>query len=234
MIWLTHKEKLWNIFFFLPCYFVFGQFLLSIMFLLIMTFLPTSMSSMELDALFNMIYLFVFSTVAVVLFSSYLKQSLSLMKGKWVAQIGYACTLGTIKFYFFNIVSSLLILLLNPGGSSTNQVMIESMTTESPLMMMITTVILAPFLEEMVFRVGIFQLIYEKSRWLAYALSSFSFGFVHIYAGLFAGDLSQLLFLLPYGLLGFVLCHLYEKRDSIFVPMIVHSLNNLIAMLVIL
>ena len=49
---------------------------------------------------------------------------------------------------------------------------------------------------------------------------------MHVVNGLFAGDLSQILYLLPYGFLGAVLCRFYEKRDTIFAPMMIHALNN--------
>ena len=50
------------------------------------------------------------------------------------------------------------------NSSSANQDAIVNMTNNAPLLMIITTVIIAPFLEEMIFRVGIFQLFYNKYR----------------------------------------------------------------------
>lgn len=234
MISLTFKEKKWTVLLLLPLYFIFGQFVFSFLFLGICKLLGINMSVEQLDAVFNMVYLIFMAVVSIMIYQSYLKKSFHHMKGKWLKQLFYSCTLGTFQFYLFNMVSSLFILLINPYGSSANQDAIASLTAASPIVMVITTVILAPFVEEMIFRVGIFQLVYERSRILAYIFSSLSFGFVHIMVGLFQGDFSQLLFLFPYSLLGFALCHFYEKRNSIFVPMLIHSLNNLIAMLVLI
>lgn len=234
MLPLTSKEKKWTLFFLLPFYFTYGQYVVSFIFLLIYYLLGFNLSSDYIDAAFNMVYMGLLCVMALIIYRSYLKESLAQMKGRWLKEMSYACTLGTIKFYAVNIISSLLILLLSPNSSSTNQNAIEQMTTIAPTFMVITTVFLAPLIEELIFRVGIFQFVYPKSRLLAYLLSSLSFGFVHIMSGLFSGDLSQLLFWLPYSLLGFSLCRMYEKRQSIFVPMVVHSLNNLIAMIAIL
>lgn len=234
MISLTTKERKWALLFLLPFYFFYGQFLFSFLFIALAWIFGFNISKASIDAYFNLIYLVFLAFVSLYIFKPYLTKSLQAMKGRWMKQLLYACTIGTVKFYVFNIVSSLLILLLVPNSSSANQDAIAGMTTTAPMVMAITTVVLAPFVEEMIFRVGLFQLFYTKNRKLAYLVSSLAFGFVHIVAGLSSGDLSQIFYLLPYGLLGYVLCDIYESRQSIFVPMIVHSMNNLIAMLVLL
>lgn len=58
------------------------------------------------------------------------------------------------------------------------------------------SVVLAPILEELLFRGLVFRSLRDKSKWLAIFASSFLFGFLHIYSALFAGDLSQLIYLL--------------------------------------
>ena len=234
MISLTDKEKKLNLFLLLPFYFLYGQFLFMFVFLAIGFLLGMDMTDSAIDSYFNLVYMTFLAVASFLIFHSYLKKSWDHMKGKWLKQIGYACTAGIAKFYFFNVVSSLIILLINPNSSSANQEAIIEMAASSPIFMLITTVLLAPFVEEMIFRVGIFQMFYHKNRILAYLLGSLSFGFVHIMGGLFMGDFTQILFLLPYSLLGYALCNIYEKRDSIFVPMIVHMLNNLVAMIAIL
>lgn len=234
MISLTKTEKMWNCLFFLPCYFIFGQLLFSLLFMLVVMVTNTNIETAKMDAMFNLVYMITMAIFAVILFFPYLKKSLEYMKGRWLKETLYACTKGTILFYFANILSSLLILLLNPNSSSANQDAIIELASSAPVIMVITTVFVAPFLEEMVFRVGIFQMFYDKNPMLAYLLSSLAFGFVHIMSGLFGGDLTQILYIVPYSLLGFVLCHMYEKRDSIFVPMLVHAINNAIAMIAII
>ena len=234
MITLTSKEKKWTWLFLLPFYFLYGQYLFSIVFLLIGWVFNLNIINESTDAYFNLLYLGFVSVCALYVFKPFLKKSIQHMKGRWIREIIYSCTSGTLKFYCANIVSSLLIMLMNMNGSSANQDAIVEMTSTAPMVMFITTVFFAPFLEEMIFRVGLFQMFFSKSRLLAYMISGLGFGFVHIMVGLFAGDLSQLLYWIPYSLLGFMLCHIYEKRDTIFAPMIVHMMNNLIAMLIVI
>jgi len=86
------------------------------------------------------------------------------------------------------------------------------------------SVILAPILEELLFRGLVFRSLRDKSKWLAIFASSFLFGFLHIYSALFAGDLSQLIYLFSYGGMGFAFSYAYEKRKTICVPILMHMI----------
>ena len=91
--------------------------------------------------------------------------------------------------------------------------------------------VLAPILEELLFRGLVFRSLRDKSKWLAIFASSFLFGFLHIYSALFAGDLSQLIYLFSYGGMGFAFSYAYEKRKTICVPILMHMINNLVAII---
>ena len=93
------------------------------------------------------------------------------------------------------------------------------------------SVILAPIVEELLFRGLVFRSLTDKSKWLAIFASSFLFGFLHIYSALFAGDLSQLIYLFSYGGMGFAFSYAYEKRKTICVPILMHMINNLVAII---
>ena len=91
------------------------------------------------------------------------------------------------------------------------------------------SVILAPILEELLFRGLVFRSLRDRNKWLAIFASSFLFGFLHIYSALFAGDLTQLIYLLSYGGMGFAFSYAYEKKKTICVPILMHMINNLVA-----
>ena len=125
----------------------------------------------------------------------------------------------------------MLVQLIEPGLSSANQNALVSMLEVQPLPILLASIVIAPLLEELVFRVAIFKGIYPYSRIAAYLASGGIFGLVHILDGLLAGDLSQLAYLLPYGLLGMVFCWLYEKKGTLAVPVLVHMSNNFVSMM---
>ena len=146
----------------------------------------------------------------------------------------YSATIGIGMIYVVSIISNTIINLILGGSSndSANQLLFESYLNKDLIFMFIQSVILAPVLEELLFRGLIFRSLRSINRNLAFFASAFLFGFLHIYSALFAGDLTQLVYLLSYGGMGFVFTYTYEKRKTICVPMLIHMINNLVAVLV--
>lgn len=232
MIDLTVREKKWNFFFFLPFYFIFARYVLSFLFLLLLRITHLQMSAVLLDPWFNFFYDFILLLIGCICFRQYLKKSVRALSGHWLRTIAWSLTIGFAILYLANIISGIMVSMIDGSASSTNQDTIVMLAQLAPFPMIVSSVVFAPVLEEMVFRVGIFQAFYTH-RGLAYLLSSLAFGLVHIISGLGSGDWSQLLFLIPYSLLGAVFAYLYEKKQSIFVPIMVHAANNLLSMIVI-
>lgn len=85
--------------------------------------------------------------------------------------------------------------------------------------------ILAPLGEETFFRGWLYTTLKEKIGWKkAMMLSALLFALVHVYP-------SQIV---PIFFIGLVLAYVYEKTGSIWVSMIMHGVNNLIAFLLLL
>lgn len=233
MVALTKKEKIIGWCIFLPLYFIVGRYLLSYVFALMLHLAHISVPLNLVNAWYNLFYDVILLVVGSICFRHYIKESFNQVKGRWLQIIIWSLTIGFGLLYLVNILTNALVLGIDPNATSTNQNMVVMMSHLAPFPMIVSSVILAPILEELVFRVAIFQSLYEKNKYLAYLCSGLAFGFVHIMNGLLGGDLIQLLFLLPYGLLGMMFCFFYEKKKSIFVPMLVHGANNLLSMLVI-
>lgn len=96
---------------------------------------------------------------------------------------------------------------------------------DEPLSMFITAVIMAPILEEIVFR-GIIQkgMINNGVKpWVAILIASLVFGLVHGNPWQFVGAV----------LLGIVLGLVYHKTQSLLLPMLLHGFNNLCSTIII-
>ena len=91
-------------------------------------------------------------------------------------------------------------------------------------------VILAPIVEERLFRAGIFGLIRRKSRLLAYVLSVLLFGLYHVWQSAIF-DPRQLVFLLEYIPSSLLLAYVYEQSDSIWGSIFLHMLTNGVSVL---
>ena len=94
-------------------------------------------------------------------------------------------------------------------------------------------VILAPIVEESLFRAGIFGLLRRKSRFLAYALSVLAFGLYHVWQNALY-DPRQLIVLLQYIPSSLALAWAYERTDSIWSSIFLHMLTNAVSVLAVL
>lgn len=106
--------------------------------------------------------------------------------------------------------------VFNVKLSSENTQMIMDITRLTPLFMIIPAVI-APILEEIIFRKIIFGSLYRKTNFfIAAILSAGIFGIIH-------GEPEHLLI---YTSMGFVFAFLYVKTKRIIVPILVHMTLN--------
>lgn len=107
------------------------------------------------------------------------------------------------------------------------------------IMLILTVTILAPIVEEILFRWIAFRSILSwlakfKKIWinLAFIIStfivSFSFGSIHLW------EEQAIYFIVPYFVLALVFTYIYTKTDSIYTSIISHSLNNSIVVILML
>ena len=97
--------------------------------------------------------------------------------------------------------------------------------------MIISSSLLAPIVEEGIFRLGFRRVI--KNNYLFIFISGFVFGLMHI----FPTDLALSVALtqgITYIAIGSLLSWVYVKTDNIWTVILLHSLNNLISMLAII
>ena len=123
------------------------------------------------------------------------------------------------------IVSNLVINRIVGGGAS-NEEAVQSMIKSLPLVMLINAGFIAPFSEEMVFRKA-FRDVFKK-RWLFAICSGFIFGLLHC----LGGPLIEYLYIIPYGVLGFSFALAYDKTDTVFTPLFLHTFHNTALILV--
>ena len=141
-----------------------------------------------------------------------------------------------ILFIVIKISSSLItgflsVILGYDLVDSENQSAIISLTKSAPLMMLISTSILAPIVEEGVFRLSLRKIIDNKTLFIL--ISGLIFGLMHI----FPTDLSldfALIQAITYVTMGFFLAYTYVETNNIWIVISIHAINNLISMLSIL
>lgn len=120
----------------------------------------------------------------------------------------------------------IIMLITKDTNGAENQNQIMSMFEKAPIYTYIASVFLAPFLEEMVFRQSIRNMI-PKWNILFILVSGFIFGGMHV---LGATDFVQWLYIIPYSIPGLVFAYVLTKTDNIFCTIGLHFVHNGILM----
>lgn len=111
------------------------------------------------------------------------------------------------------------------GSIAANEEANREIILASPFLSIFLAVFIAPFVEEITFRYGLRKIF--KNVWFYAIFSGFIFGFLHAISGIeSAKDMLDLLYIIPYGSLGFAFSVIYYKTDNIWVNIFTHMLHN--------
>lgn len=180
-------------------------------------------------------YLLLLVTFLALLWNYY-REEWAIFKHRLGANIGLG-----IGFYFVGIIAVSIVtqLVTVLGGeieTSENQAFIELAMRQYPYYI-IPAVLLAPFIEETIFR-GILFKYFENLKLknhlntiLAFTVSSVVFGGIHIIGELFVDPLNAILVGLPYIVLGLNMCLVYFLTKSLYAVVITHFVQNLLSIL---
>lgn len=141
-------------------------------------------------------------------------------KSEWKSNV-LTIIFGFVIIYVLNIIMVMIYNLLQIPGDSTNQQIIEAaINSNTGIYMFLSVLLLAPFIEEIIFRKLLFGTVEEKFRLrpiFAILISGV------IFAGMHATDI----FFFQYFPMALVLCVTYAlSKNNIFVAIGIHFLNN--------
>lgn len=192
--------------------FLYIQYIIAI----VMMFLNMSFGAEDYYMLtvFNFVNDLVVCIIMIILFRKLIKKGLSSIKGNinskriltfiWDLWVGFASLI--VFKYLAAIVSSFLSNLLGIQSQTVNnQSMVESLLGSAPAMMAIATCILAPIVEELVFRGAIGEAIKNKKVFIT--VSGLIFGFMHV--------TQSLLLLLGIIIFGLLIDYLIDHKKKI-------------------
>lgn len=136
-----------------------------------------------------------------------------------------------IKYWFLAIflieVSDLIVTQFTTSQIAANQQSIIEELKKAPIYTFLITVVIAPILEELVFRLS-FRKIFAHTNFLFIFFSGFIFGAMHVIGNF--KNISDLLFIIPYSIPGFIFAYTLYKSKNICVPMSLHFIHNGISM----
>ncbi len=128
------------------------------------------------------------------------------------------------------IISNLIInLVIFNGSIAANEELARGIMADYPVYAFISAVIVAPFIEEILFRKS-FRLVFKDVVVFA-LMSGFVFGLMHATVEL--KDILSLLYIIPYGCLGVAFAVAYHKTKTIFTSIFLHALHNAVTIILI-
>ena len=131
-----------------------------------------------------------------------------------------------LKGLFIMITSSIILNLFHLG-LTTNEEVNRSLINSYPITEIISAVLIAPLMEELVFRRSLKK--FTNNIHIYAFTTGLIFGFIHIISSL-SNPLS-LLFLIPYSAMGIAFGYAYFKTDNIYTTISAHSFHNLITII---
>lgn len=111
-----------------------------------------------------------------------------------------------------------------PNNELTNRMLVK----RSPILSLIYLLIIAPIIEELVFRFGFREI---KNYYLYTIITSLLFASLHIFS---ISHITHLFYIIPYFFIGYALANIYYKCQNYFTSTIGHIIHNLLCVIIIL
>lgn len=230
---LNNRQKAIGVIILFPWYLYFAPKIINFLLNLYLVYFGSNIDINGLNVIYNLVVGIVVAIPLFLVFKNFIYENFRVFKNNLTENIIWVVTIGLLVSYGLSFVGEMIqnLLLQTSDSEATNQVLVETLVQSNFALMFIQTVIIAPFVEEMLFRGLIFNSLRQKNIILAHIVSAFLFGLLHVYSYILAGDMSEWIKLIPYMTVGFSLSFAYEKRQTIFAPILLHSLKNCIAVL---
>lgn len=140
-----------------------------------------------------------------------------------------------LKAFVFMILTNLIIVSI-ANGIATNEEANRSVIAMMPIFSIFTMCILGPFLEEILFRKSFKDVFANKKVFLI--VSSLLFGGAHLLSAFTLGTIEQnmlqLLYIIPYGGIGYFFAKAYLETDTIFTSTLMHIFHNTLSVVIVL
>jgi len=225
-----HRSEIVSGMIFFAVYYLVMPFALNPILNLVGKLLGTSIGT----SLGNLLYYFALFAVTLAVFWRYLGVNLAAL-GRNLNRSCISLVAGLIAFYGLNELLYRASSALLDSHVNLNDVTITAQAGIAPHMMAVILILLAPFVEEVLFRGLIFGALKENSRAVAYIVSALLFAFGHVLRQVTLGlDLGALTLIFQYLAPGLVFAWVYERAGNIWPSVLLHALVNALAFFVII
>lgn len=188
-------------------------------------FFTKNINSKEYIILLFISYLLLF----IYFFSIYKKEILNDIKSfnkETIFKTIFYFIIGFILMILFNYIINYIII---PNGISNNEIGNRDLLLKNKIVYSILLCIIIPFIEEIIFRLSLKKTI--KNKYMFLIVSSTIFALLHLLSNT---KLIELLYFIPYFILGLTFGTVYIKTKNIFSSILSHIFNNTLTVLIVL
>ena len=181
------------------------------------------------EAQINFTAYFIAAGAAVYVLRGFLKRNWIVASRRPVLTVYYAC-LGYLATMAMNMLVAMLTVFFSDSFVNLNDQAVNTMLQSDTRLIFITVVVLAPIVEECLYRGLLFRGIYDRSPVLAWVISIGAFAASHVvsFIGIYS-PVEILLSLMQYLPPSIALALTYQKTGTIIAPMMTHAIINLMA-----
>lgn len=213
---LKYIKKILLFIFLVSCFLGF-----EIIYILIFKFLNIDVSTITFkqNIILTLIKELFFVLLLAIIYRKYLKEKWIDFKNNFTSyfELGFkSWFLGLIGMIFLNNIISKI---ASPIVENENAV--QTIINNFPTIALILTTLLAPIVEELIFRKSLQDI--KLPKWIFIIVSGLIFGYVHLIG---SENPLDYLYILPYGLLGSCFAYTLSKTDNIYVTIMMHMLHN--------
>ncbi len=178
----------------------------------------------------NSIYYYLLFVVTMIIFHNFIWQNVERFIQRMAPTLG-TVGLGLVVFYGCNELFYRVVHLLFGHGTNLNDMTIAAQISAVPRMTALIVIVLAPFVEEVLFRGLVFGFLREKNRLAAYAVSALLFAFLQVWQfALSGGSAYYLILALQYLIPGLLFAWSYDRSGNLWGSILLHMAVNSLAL----
>jgi len=174
----------------------------------------------------NMIYYYVMFAATVLIFHNYIGKA-TIRLTETAGEVCRTAVVGLVALYGLNELVYRLTNILVKNRTNLNDTTISAQINDAPRVTLLIVVLLAPFVEEVLFRGLVFGGLKGKNRLMAYVVSCVLFAALHVWQfAVVQRDITYFLLMVQYLVPGLVLAWAYDRSGSIWSPFAIHAAAN--------
>lgn len=175
----------------------------------------------------TLIYYSIAFVIVLILMWGFLRDSFSAFIDRYFTSTSLALYGFFLNFMAMFFLGAIYLLVFKQSAANPNNAAVAAQVANRSSHLIFAMVVLAPIVEESIFRGSLFDLVRRKSRIAAYVITYLLFSAYHLWTYALNGvNLMFVFYMLQYLPPSIILANCYEKSGTIWSPIILHMLNN--------